>query len=92
MGQLWNIVQAHRDRYGPSVSEVARRMDTGPQTLFNWRDRELRSLPSFEVLQALARVTGLSYDVVLDAALDDIGYKRMKKGESDEEPGTTRAG
>lgn len=75
MSHLWDIVQAHHDRYGPSVSEMARRMDVGPQTLFNWRDRPLRALPSRRVLLALAEVTNTNYDDVLRAALLDSGYE-----------------
>jgi transposase-like protein len=74
MGHLWDIVEAHHDRYGPSVSEIARRMDVGSQTLFNWRDRPMRELPRKRLLEALAEVTGRSYDEVLRAALLDIGY------------------
>lgn len=75
MSHLWDIVQTHHDRYGPSVSEIARRMDVGPQTLFNWRDRELRAMPSRRVLLALAEVTGTPYHDVLRAALQDAGYE-----------------
>jgi hypothetical protein len=75
MSHLWGIVQAHHDRYGPSISEIARRMDVGSQTLFNWRDRPLRELPSRRVLIALASVTGVSYRDVLRAALLDTGYE-----------------
>ena len=75
MSELWKIVQAHRDRYGPSVSEVARRMGVGSQTLFNWRDRPMRELPTRRVLVALSEVTGEPYQNVLRAALLDAGYE-----------------
>ena len=75
MSHLWDIVQAHRDRYGPSVSEVARRMGVGAQTLFNWRDRPLASLPNRRTLIALAEVTNTPYNDVLRAALIDAGYE-----------------
>lgn len=75
MSHLWDIVQAHRDRYGPSVSEVARRMGVGAQTLFNWRDRPLLAVPTVRVLRALSDVTGTPYREVLKAALIDAGYE-----------------
>lgn len=86
MSELWNIVQSHRDRYGPSVSEVARRMRVGTQTLFNWRDRPLATLPSRRVLIALSEVTNTPYRDVLQAALHDAGYQVADVGGEDQAP------
>lgn len=74
MSQIWEIVQAHIDAYGPSEAEVARRMGTSPQTLNSWKKRGLRKLPDAHLLLGLARVTQTPYEDVLRAALSDIRY------------------
>lgn len=74
MGYLWDIAQAHLDAYGVRAAALARRMGTSPQTLDSWKNRGVRSLPTRELLEALARETRTPYPVVLDAALRDIDY------------------
>ena len=74
MTELMRLIQAHRDRYGVSRAEFARRAGTSPQTVQNWRD-EIKAIPDVRHLKGVAEVTGLPYVVVLDAALVDAGYR-----------------
>jgi transcriptional regulator with XRE-family HTH domain len=75
VSQLWKIVQAHIDAqpYPPSERQIAMRLGVSPTTLANWRTSRIE-LPKPENLMALADLTGVSYDKVLQAALDDSGY------------------
>lgn len=74
MSHLWDIVQAHHRDFGPSYSEIARRMGVGVQTLFNWRDRAIKEVPTERVLRALSEVTRTPLSRVLGAALLDAGW------------------
>lgn len=74
MSELWNLIQGHLDRYGVRDAEFARRMGSSPQTLNSWKKRGVRQLPSKDLLEAVAEVTGRDYRQVLDAALIDTGY------------------
>jgi transcriptional regulator with XRE-family HTH domain len=73
VSELLNLIQAHLDRYGVTRSEFARRAGTTPQTVQNWKDRPT-TLPRREHLEGVARVIGVPYEVVLNAALQDAGY------------------
>lgn len=75
MGKLFDLIEEHRDRhrpYEPSYSQVAEQVDVSKQTLLNWRAPV--KLPTAEHLASLARITGVPYLRVLDAALHDAGY------------------
>lgn len=76
MGQLFRLVERHREArepYPPSYSKIAEQVGVSRQTLLNWR--EPTKLIDKEHLVALAHVTGVPYERVLDALLEDIGYK-----------------
>lgn len=75
MGRLWDIIQGHIDSvpYPPSERTIARKLAVSPTTLANWRGP--KKLPSRTNLEAIAELTGVSYSVVLDAALYDTGYR-----------------
>jgi transcriptional regulator with XRE-family HTH domain len=89
MSYLWDIAQAHLDAYGVRAAALARRMGTAPQTLDSWKNRGVRSLPTRDLLEALARETRTPYRVVLDAALRDIDYMpRESDGDGDAPPTT----
>jgi transcriptional regulator with XRE-family HTH domain len=83
MGKLYDLIQEHIDSQGYEVTpaQVARKIGVSRQTVLNWR--EPAKLPMREHLQAIARVTGVPYQRVLDAVLDDIGYLHPRV-ESDE--------
>lgn len=75
MGRLFDIIDEHRDRqspYEPSYSRIAEQVGVSRQTLLNWKAPT--KLIDREHLLSLARVTGVPYQRVLDALLDDIGY------------------
>ncbi len=74
MTELMRLIQTHLDRYGVTRAEFARRAGTTPQTVQNWKDRPT-TLPRREHLEGVARVIGVPYKVVLDAALKDAGYQ-----------------
>src|SRR5690625_2943046 len=74
MSKLWAIIQAHLDEYGVREAAFARRMGTSPQTLSSWKHRGLKQLPERWLLEAVAREARTTYEAVLEAVLDDIGY------------------
>lgn len=78
---LWDIVQAHLDRYGVRQAELSRRIGASSATLNQWKNRGVNGLPQKRLLVALSRETGVSYDVLLDAALRSIGYLPEEAGE-----------
>jgi len=75
MGKLYDLIQEHIDAqmYPPTERQVARQIGVTQTTLTNWR--EPRRLIAKEHLLAIARVTRNPYARVLDALLEDIGYK-----------------
>lgn len=73
MTELMRLIKAHRDRYGVTQAEFARRAGTSSQTVQNWRDK-MRAMPEAKHLRGVAEVTGQPYLVILDAALFDSGY------------------
>lgn len=78
MGKLFDLVDAYRERFAPhppSYSRIAEQVGVSRQTLLNWRTP--KELLDKEYLIALAEVTGVPYQRVLDALLDDIGYLRQ---------------
>lgn len=88
MGKLWDIVQDHIDSspYPPSERQVAKKLGMSPTGLANWRYP--RGLPAAENLRALARLAGVPYSTVLEAALADTGYTEAHDGQ----PPMTQAG
>lgn len=78
MGQLYSIIESHMDGQGYRISQrqVAHRLGVSPTTLANWRDP--KELIEKDHLVAIARLTGVPYQRVLDALLTDIGYLREK--------------
>lgn len=89
-GKLFALIQAHIDAqpYEVTYSTVARRIGVSRQTLLNWRTPV--KLIDKKHLQAVAEVTGVPYQRVLDALLDDIGYLHQadshgERGDVDEQ-------
>lgn len=76
MGRLYEVIQAHMDAqpYGVSERQIAHRLGVSPTTLKNWRTPV--KLIDKDHLLAIARLTGVPYQRVLDALLEDIGYLR----------------
>lgn len=76
MGKLWDLIQEHIDSaaYQPSERAVARRLGVSQTTLQGWRDLKGGRLPKRDNLEAIAKLVGVRYSVVLEAALYDSGY------------------
>lgn len=85
MGHLYDIIEKHMDSQGYPVSQrqVAQRLGVAPTTLKNWQTP--RELIEKEHLVAIARLTGVPYQRVLDALLADIDY--LHEQEKPEPPG-----
>lgn len=83
MGRLYDIIQTHIDAqpYGVSERQLAKRLGVTQSTLSNWEHP--KRLIAKRHLQAISGVTGVPYQRVLDALLEDIGYLRE---EDDPEP------
>lgn len=80
MGRLFDLVDAYRARYAPhepSYSRIAEQVGVSRQTLLNWR--EPKELLDKDFLIALSKATGVPYQRVLDALLEDIGYLREEQ-------------
>lgn len=76
MGRLYELIQAHVDAqpYGVSERQLAKKLGVSPTTLKNWR-APVRLIAKDHLI-AISRVTGVPYQRVLDALLEDIGYLR----------------
>lgn len=74
MSELWQLIEAHLDHYGVREAAFARKIGTVPQTVANWKKRPT-TLPRPEHLREVARVIGMPYETVLNAALVDAGYR-----------------
>jgi len=74
MGELLDLIQGHRDKYGVSEAEFSRRIGSSPQTVWAWRVRGIKALPQRKQLEGVSNVIGIPYDKVLRAALADAGY------------------
>ena len=86
MGKLYDLIQEHIDaqQYPPSERQVAKQLGVTQTTLKNWR--EPKRLVDKEHLLSIAQVTRNPYARVLDALLDDIGYKDANRPAAVEDP------
>jgi transcriptional regulator with XRE-family HTH domain len=75
MSELWQMIETHLDHYGVTRATFARKCGTVPQTVQNWYNRPT-TLPRPEHLRAVAKVIGMPYETVLNAALVDAGYRQ----------------
>lgn len=82
MGKFYDLIQQHIDAqpYGVTESQVARKLGVTQTTLSNWRTP--KKLIDKRHLIEVSRLTGLRYERVRDALLEDIGYLT----EADEPP------
>lgn len=78
MGKLYDLIQEHIDAqvYPVSERQVAKALGVTQTTLKNWR--EPKRLIDKEHLLAISRLTRNPYARVLDALLEDIGYRDEK--------------
>lgn len=76
MGRLYELLQAHMDAqpYEVKPADIARKIGVSRQTVLNWKTPT--KLIDKDHLLAIAAITGVPYQRVLDALLEDIGYLR----------------
>jgi transcriptional regulator with XRE-family HTH domain len=74
MSELIKLVQQYLDKHNVRDAAFARNIGASPQAISKWRKKP-DTFPEPEHLQGVARVTGVPYLVVLDAALLDAGYR-----------------
>lgn len=74
MGKFYDLIQDHIDRQPYAVSDraVAKRLGVTATTLSNWRNP--KKLIDKDHLIAVSHLTGVRYERVLQALLEDIGY------------------
>jgi transcriptional regulator with XRE-family HTH domain len=76
--QILSLLDEFKDSVGITHAEVARRIGISRQNLDLWRRRGIRTMPSCEVLEGIARAIDRDYVTVLTAALSDVGYLRTE--------------
>lgn len=76
MGRTWDLIVAYQDaqRYRPSLRDIAKEAGVNHTMLGKWK--EMKAMPRPENLQAVARVIGVPYQQLLQAALSDAAYVR----------------
>lgn len=82
MGRLFDLIQAHMDSqpYEVNVAQVAKKIGVTRQTVLNWKHPA--KLIDKDHLVSISRLTGVPYQRVLDALLEDIGYLRPDQDQS----------
>lgn len=92
--ELWRYIEAWRARQPFSVSqaELARKVGVRPTALSQWKTGKTRPTP--DNLRRLSTVTGVSYEILLDALLIDMGYRQEQRHGTPQEgtPNTRAAG
>ncbi|MEX7472739.1 XRE family transcriptional regulator [Mycobacterium adipatum] len=74
MAALVDLIDRYKNAHGATDPELARRIGITAEALRRWRTHGIRRLPQQANLDALARVIGQPYRVVLSAALHDAEY------------------
>ena len=74
MPALVDLIDRYKNAHGVTDPELARRIGVTAEALRRWRTHGIRRLPQQANLDALARVLGQPYRVVLSAALRDAEY------------------
>lgn len=73
---LWELIQAYMDdprhRYPPKAADLARETGVSDQVISKWKMK--RVLPTGQQLRLFAAGTGISYYLLLEAALRGRGY------------------
>lgn len=72
--QLGQLIEDYKRVHSASDTGLADRIGITRQTLVQWRNGELRTLPTQANLRSAAVELGRPYRTVLDAALHDTGY------------------
>jgi transcriptional regulator with XRE-family HTH domain len=72
---LGQLLEEYKRSHSATDTGLADRIGITRQTLIQWRNGELRSLPTQANLRAMATEIGRPYRQVLSAALFDTGYR-----------------
>lgn len=72
--RLGQLIEDYKRVHSASDTGLADRIGITRQTLVQWRNAELRTLPTQANLRSAAAELGRPYRTVLDAALHDTGY------------------
>lgn len=72
--RLGQLIEDYKRVHSASDTGLADRIGITRQTLVQWRNAELRTLPTQANLRSAAVELGRPYRTVLDAALQDTGY------------------
>lgn len=81
MSALVELIDRYKNAHGATDPELARRIGVTAEALRRWRTHGIRRLPHQANLDALARVIGQPYRVVLSAALRDADYLTAEQSE-----------
>lgn len=81
MSALVDLIDRYKNAHGATDPELARRIGVTAEALRRWRTHGIRRLPHQDNLDALARVIGQPYRVVLSAALRDADYLTAEQSE-----------
>lgn len=89
-GALWALIENYREAEDwrgkrPSGRTLASRVGVSPSAIEHWRFG--RKMPMPTNLRALAKVLGVGYRRVLDAALHDAGYLPVAPTVTDDHDG-----
>lgn len=87
-GELWSLIRRYMDqqRYRPSERQIAAELGVTPTSITKWKRGQV--LPARENLVAIARLTGVPYLDVLNAALIDREYLPRESDRGDASPMT----
>lgn len=92
-GYLWAVIQGWLDaqRYPPSQRQLARAIGVSHGLITEWK--YARAFAGPKALERLAEELRVPYEVVLDAALNDAGYRSPEpKHPERNSNGSTRTG
>ena len=91
-GHLWQVIQAWIDAqpYPPSQRRLAKAIGVSHGLITEWK--YARAFAGPEALERLAREMRVPYEVVLDAALRDAGYRTPDHSPGSHSGGSTKTG
>ena len=85
---LWRYVEAWqaRQRFPVTQAALAREVGVTRSALSQWKTGKARPTP--DKLRSLSSVTGVSYEILLDALLIDMGYREKEQADGSQAQGT----
>ena len=91
-GHLWAVIQKWMDAmpYPPSQRQLAKAIGVSHGLITEWK--YARAFAGPEALERLAKEMRVPYEVVLDAALRDAGYRTPEHNHGDRADRSTKTG